>query len=266
MRSQLKIEVAKQQGRTVLQNSFVMPPFKVANITENRHSNELHLVLMSSSPGILDKDVYDVNIHVHENASLRLDTQSYQRLFPMSEGATQLMEVVVEAGASLIYIPHPTVPHKDAIFKASNQIFLAKNATLIWGEIITCGRIREGEVFQFTRFHSITSIYMDGKLLVKENLYLEPGVTDLRALGQLEGYTHQAGLIIIKPGNIIAELKETLYTMLEEQAGICFGISSTLQQGLLIRILGYKAEQLFDCLRQLAAIASSKHEKELQLS
>jgi len=90
-------------------------------------------MLMSSSPGILDRDEYRMSIEVAEGCSLNLQTQSYQRLFNMKNGALQNMEVHLKEGASFCYIPHPAVPHESSIFVARNKIFLSNNCNFTWG-------------------------------------------------------------------------------------------------------------------------------------
>ena len=57
----------------------------MANITEDKTGATLQLMLMSSSPGILDGDEYKIKIELEENCSLQLHTQSYQRLFNMKQ-------------------------------------------------------------------------------------------------------------------------------------------------------------------------------------
>ena len=53
MNAQLHIQTALRNGITYLKNCYATPPFKLANITEDKQSHELQLMLMSSSPGIL---------------------------------------------------------------------------------------------------------------------------------------------------------------------------------------------------------------------
>ncbi|MFL5809567.1 MAG: urease accessory protein UreD, partial [Flavisolibacter sp.] len=81
MISTLHIQTAARNGKTFLKNSYVSPPFKIADITESRACNDLRLVVMSSSPGILDGDQYQLSVELSEYSSLSLETQSYQRLF-----------------------------------------------------------------------------------------------------------------------------------------------------------------------------------------
>ena len=58
----------------------------------------------------------------------------------MKGSASQKMKVAIQKNGFLRYIPHPMVPHKESNYKAENTIYLEENATLIWGEILTCGR------------------------------------------------------------------------------------------------------------------------------
>ena len=128
MIAKLNIRTAVRNGITYLDQTYFTPPFKVANITEDKQAPTLHLMLMNSSPGILDGDDYSIKIELSENSSLQVHTQSYQRLFNMKEGASQLQEVYLEKNSSLVYLPHPAVPHEKAVFKSVNKIYLSNDA------------------------------------------------------------------------------------------------------------------------------------------
>lgn len=254
MKAHVHIHTAERNGITCLHQSYCTPPFKVANITEDKKAGPLHLMLMSSSPGILDGDDYQLKIHVDEGCYLQLHSQSYQRLFNMKKGASQCMEVEVQKDASFVYIPHPTVPHEQAVFTARNKIYLQHNSRLIWGEILTCGRKLNGEQFCFAKYHSITDIYYNHRLMIKENLLVQPALVNVHGIGQWEEHSHQAGLIIWDSAEVINSVYDNLYNYLQQQNHITSGISAVAQGGLIIRILGYRAEQLFNCLHALAAL------------
>jgi urease accessory protein len=258
--SHLHIQAAERDGVTYLKQSYFTPPFKVANITEDKQAGPLHLMLMSSSPGILDGDDYQLKISIEENAHLRLHTQSYQRLFNMKQGASQKQEVYLKKNASLIYIPHPAVPHRQSIFTTCNKIYLEENNRLIWGELLTCGRKLNGEHFDFIKYHSITDIYIRGRLVIKENWLIQPGITNVQAIGQWEGYTHQASLIMFNRQENIPSQYDAINHFLTQQQEITFGISTLPHNGLIVRILGYKAEQLFNCQNQIATLTTQNQE------
>ncbi|MEO6328954.1 MAG: urease accessory protein UreD [Ginsengibacter sp.] len=252
MTAELDIQAALRNNITFLEKAYCTTPFKIANITENKKDNTLRLMLMSSSPGILDGDVYNIKIHVAKHCSLHLQTQSYQRLFNMKVGASQNMEVHLEEGASFWFIPHPSVPHESSIFAAKNKILLSDNCDLIWGEVLTCGRKLSGEVFLLSKYHNVTEIFLNNKLIIKENLLVQPSVVNVNLIGQLESYTHQATLIYLNEKASIKILIKEITAFLSIQNEIIFGITAAPVNGLIIRLLGYKAEQLFDCLKTIS--------------
>lgn len=255
MKANLHIQTALRHGVTYLEQSYFTPPFKVANITEDKKAGPLHLMLMCSSPGILEGDDYHTKINVAADCHLQLHTQSYQRLFPMKQGAKQVTEICLQKGATYVYIPHPVVPHKQAVFTALNKIYLQGNNRLIWGDLLTCGRKLNGERFEFVKYHSITDVYMQGKLIIKENLLVQPGLVNLHAIGQWEGFSHQASLIILDTPETISRLYEPVNTWLQQQPGIASGISMPTDAAIIIRILGNKAEPLYQCLTSIANLA-----------
>ena len=254
MNADLHINTFLRNGITCLGDAYVNSPFKLMNITEDKTLNQLHLMVMSSSPGVLDNDAYDIKIKVVDEGVVQLHTQSYQRLFNMQNGATQNMEVTVGKGSSFVFLPHPSVPHEQSIFKSKNMFYLQDDSSLIWGEILTCGRKLNGEVFQFSTYHSTTDIYLNGQLIIKENLFMQPALVDPTLLGQMEGYTHQASMIIIKDKSAVDANKETIYNYLSLLENVSFGVSVTPANGLIVRVLGYKAEQLHNCLKHISTI------------
>ncbi len=253
----LHIKTKLKQHKTVLENVYCTTPFKVANITENKKLKELQLMLMSSSPGILDGDAYQLKIELGAGSHLHLHTQSYQRLFNMKQTATQSLEVKLAELSSFCYLPHPSVPHKSSDFTAINKIYLAANCRLIFGEILTCGRKLNGEVFSFSKYHNITEVFINNKLIIKENLLIQPATINLKAIGQLEGFTHQASLIFISENCDLNEAGTLIDNLLAEEKDMIYGITETPVSGLLVRLLGQKAEQLHDCLKAMAAILTA---------
>lgn len=252
MIANLHIQTALANALTYLKKCYCTTPFKVANITEDKKNPTLRLMLMSSSPGILDGDEYQLKIALEENCSLQLHTQSYQRLFNMKLQATQQMEVSLAKGAAFCYIPHPAVPHEQSNFTARNKIFLVDNCSLIFGEILTCGRKLNGEVFLFSKHHTITEIFINNQLIIKENLLMQPATIDLNAIGQLQGYTHQASLIYLDEKADVKLLMAGVKELISFQKDISMGITAAPANGIIIRLLGQKAEQLFDCLKMIA--------------
>jgi urease accessory protein len=258
MISKLHIVAACKNNKTYLKNSFCTSPFKIGNITEDKTKSLMRLMLTSSSPGVLDNDDYKIRIDIEEGAELQVTTQGYQRVFTMQNEARQTMNINIANNASFCYLPHPTVPHKNSSYKSTNNIHLKDNHNLIWSEIITCGRKLSNEAFTFTRYHNTTNIYLHGKLVVKENLLIEPGKTNVAAIGQLENYTHQSSLLYLNNNADCSHLMQNCAEILSAIEGVEYGISELPVPGFTIRTLGHKGEQLFEIQNTLALIIAGE--------
>ncbi|WP_295120563.1 urease accessory protein UreD [uncultured Chitinophaga sp.] len=254
MINELKIVTGLRNNRTYLKDSFFTRPFKLADVGLDRHDPALYLTLMSSSPGILDGDVYDIRIHLEAGTRLEMQTQSYQRIFQMEQEAQQQMQVVLEDGAMLSYIPHPVVPHKNSVFKAHNKISIGNNCRLMWGEIVTCGRKLSGEVFEFKLLKNLTEIYMAGKLVLKDNQLMMPAVIPPGTMGQLEGFTHQATFIFMDTHADAPLFEDNIRAIMAAEENIAFGITRAAGPAVVLRVLGHGGEQLYDCLQNLAGL------------
>lgn len=61
-----------------------------------------------------------------------------------------------------------------------------------------------GEIFKFTYFQNMTEIYFRDKLILKDQIILEPQLIPVNTVTQLEQYTHQATLVYINTGLSLA--------------------------------------------------------------
>lgn len=252
MINRLNIISGYKDGRSYLKDAFFTRPFRLANIGEDKTDPALYLMVQNSSPGILDKDHYAINIQMESKSKLLLDSQSYQRLFNMKEGAKQDMNVSLSEYSAFSYVQHPIVPHELSIFRAHNVIRMEDNCSLTLGEIITCGRKHSGEEFKYSRFQNLTEIYLKNKLILKDNVLLQPQLTDVHTLGQMEGYTHQGTLIYINTG--LQEIKPVIENALADlisEEDIAFGVSQPFQDCMIVRVLGNGGEQMFNAFRRI---------------
>ena len=199
MESAIKVNVAKEDRYSVLKESFHNAPYKLTHYGAPRAQPHLEMIIMSASPGIMDGDHLSIDISMLPETQLKLFTQSFNKLHPMKNGATQTTTAHVSDQAVFHYIPHPVTPFKDSIFKATNEIHLAGDAVLIWGDIIGAGRIHMKEAFLFESLHTKTTIFRDGKLVILDNQFLSPAQQPLQKILFFVGYTHQATFIFSAP-------------------------------------------------------------------
>ncbi|MEO7961878.1 MAG: urease accessory protein UreD [Ginsengibacter sp.] len=249
----LDIVAGFKNNKTFLQTAFCQQPFQLRNITEDKSDSWLRLMITSSSPGVLDNDHYKMRFLVEQEAKVSVSTQGYQRIFTMTNNASQQLAIEVMNGGSFTFLPHPVVPHASSSFSSANIIYLQQQHHLIWSDIITCGRKLSGEQFRFTRLHTVTSIYIEDKMVVRDNIFMEPAAFDIQGLGHLEGYTHQATFIFLDDVANMNDVSDQCYEILTGVEEIDFGLSLLQVNGLVIRILGNRAEQLFELNKTLAA-------------
>ena len=259
----LYIKTGFKEGKSYLLDSYVSVPFRITNVGQVKDDDCLYMMLGSSSPGLLDSDNHDIEINIEENSRFQLQTQSYQRLYNMKEGSSQITKVRLAPNSFFCYVPHPVVPQESSIFRNRTVINLNKNCELIQSEIITCGRKNSeyiypgkkisGEKFRFTYFQNVTEIYFNGLLILKDKIILEPKVRLTNTVVQLEEYTHQATFIYIntKSSHGVCELIENVLEIIKNEDNISFGISEMAANGFVLRVLGNGGEQLFNCFQQI---------------
>ena len=259
----LYIKTGFKEGKSYLMDSYVSVPFRITNIGQIKEDDCLYMMLGSSSPGLLDTDNHEIDINVEENSRFQLQTQSYQRLYNMKKGSSQITKVKLAPNSAFCYVPHPVVPQENSIFRNHTIIHLEKNCELILSEIITCGRKNSefispdreifGEIFKFTYFQNVTEICFNDLLILKDKIILEPQVVPVDTVIQLEGYTHQATFIYLNTGNssVAYELIAEILKIMEYEENISFGVSEMAANGFVLRVLGNGGEQLFNCFQQI---------------
>ena len=259
----LYIKTGFKEGKSILMDSYVSVPFRITNVGQIKEDDCLYMMLGSSSPGLLDTDNHEIDINMEENSRFQLQTQSYQRLYNMKKGSSQITKVKLAPNSAFCYVPHPVVPQENSIFRNHTIIHLEKNCELILSEIITCGRKNSefispdreifGEIFKFTYFQNVTEIYFNDLLILKDKIILEPQIVPVDTVIQLEGYTHQATFIYLNTGNssVAYELIAEILKIMEYEENISFGISKMATNGFVLRVLGNGGEQLFNCFQQV---------------
>ena len=268
----LYIKTGFKEGKSYLMDSYVSVPFRITNVGQVKDDGCLYMMLGSSSPGLLDSDNHEIDINIEENSQFQLQTQSYQRLYNMKKGSSQITKVRLAPNSVFCYVPHPVVPQESSIFRNHTAIYLDKNCELILSEIITCGRKDSeyiypgkeisGEIFKFTSFQNVTEIYFNDLLVLKDKIRLEPHICPVNTVIQLEEYTHQATFIYINTNNnqSVCDLIEKTIEIIKDEENISFGISEMAANGFVLRVLGNGGEQLFNCFQQIKDSLWNKNE------
>lgn len=188
--SRLYICAENKNGRTVITDSFFSSPIKIAK--PFYYADHTEIMMMTASAGMLDGDIYEIEIVVKENASLKFTGQSFTKIFKSGAkgGAAQRVKITVENGGRLLYFPQPVIPFAESVFDGRTEIFLGNEASFVMQDIFSCGRTAMNEYFAFKSYRSRTAVHIDGRLAFLDNVKLVPNEADLSGIGFFEGHTH----------------------------------------------------------------------------
>lgn len=248
----INLSCKRENGRTRLENSFADIPYKLMHYGNKnlQQQDHLEMMIMCSSPGVMDNDSLAVKIHCKENTAMKLFTQSYNKLHPMIKGARQSTQVKTEPRSLLYYIPQPMVPFKNSLFHASAEIKMTETSHLIWGDIISGGRIHSGERFEFTKIHNQTKLYINNELIFYDNQLLEPLKQSVEGVLFFEGHSHQGTLLLISPA--ASMFKNELDAILKEQfIDMQYGFTQCHENAIVIKMLGNSGETLHSWMSNL---------------
>ncbi len=159
--------------------------------------------IISNSGGILQGDRYTMEFVVEPHACAHITTQAATKIHEMDANyAAQTQEIRLEEGAYLEFLPDMVIPFRHARFHTSTRIKIAPSATLLYSEILTCGRqyYREGEVFQFDVFSStVRAERLDDTELFVEKFVIEPQRAAVPRLGIMGEFTVFGNVILLTP-------------------------------------------------------------------
>ncbi|MEN9598442.1 MAG: hypothetical protein RL596_753 [Bacteroidota bacterium] len=256
IQTKISISCVREGEKTLLKNSAFDIPYKVVHYGAKSLTKHLEIMMMCYSPGVMDGDDLSVEVSCKAGAEMKLFTQSFNKLHPMKSGAKQTFIAHIEKGALFQFLPCPTIPFKDSIFKAENTIHVAESGHLIWGDIISGGRIHSGESFLFTKFHNITKVFLAEKILLVDNQLLVPKNQPLDNIVFFEKFTHQATLIIVSSYAVAlkAELDEILVAKVTDMQ---YGFTQCNKNTIMLRALGFSGDALHQWLEKIGDLCFS---------
>ncbi|WP_066568277.1 urease accessory protein UreD [Snodgrassella sp. CFCC 13594] len=267
MHSELRLSTKQAQSdHTVLDDCYCTPPIKILTLPHTQTSGwpgTLAAMQMSSSPGLLAGDTIDVQIRLAAHTRLNLFTQAFTRVQAMSAAnaeARQHTTIELAHGSHLSYLPHPLVLHADGALTQTTEINLADDCVLILGEIMACGRVLNGERWRFRYLSSHLAIRHHHRLVLSDNIQWHPQTQDLAVIGQMEDYSHQAGLYYVHTGISESAMRarvDALYQALSAQwpvadAQCLWGVSLANASTLCVRALAHQAQVLQSLLNEAA--------------
>ena len=188
----------------------------------------------------MEGEKYKNVITLKKGARSIITTQASTKVYkcPNSIKTEQETLIKLEEDSVLEYITDTVILYKDAMYKQVNDIYMDGSSTFIYTDGITSGWCPQGEDFQYSSVQLITKVYVDNKIVLLDNLLVNPRENDVTKLGYFEGYKNFGTLLVINK-NITTDIIEELRTKIKKLSlPIDFGISELEVNGFALRILG----------------------------
>ncbi|WP_160647950.1 urease accessory protein UreD [Chengkuizengella marina] len=240
-----------RNGRTTLVDRFHQTPLKISKTHVLENTKQLYICVMDCSPGMLDGDEYDIQMDLGEQTEVYLTNQAYTKIHPSQGNEVKLNQrFELKKGALLEFFPEPTVPFAYSRFHGESTFHLEEDSSLVTSEILTPGRIHLGERFDYESFTNTMKVYRKNKLIAWDRFHLNPSKHQFETWGAFENYTHM-GTFWIFSKYVSEHLLQLIRDSLSESPNILAGASFTCEQGICVRMLGYKAWELQQCNHNL---------------
>ncbi|MGE4354487.1 MAG: urease accessory protein UreD [Oscillospiraceae bacterium] len=238
MESKCCLSAGVRYGRTVLSDCYCSAPFKVMRPFYD--GAQTKVIIMTASAGILAGDHYDLRFAIGPGADVVITGQGYTKVFRTDEDSCrQEIAFSVAEGGALRYLPHPVIPFAGSDFSGAARADLVRDCVFVYSDIVSCGRVFSGELFQMKRYRSRLQVYLDGELVFLDNCLLTPASMDYRSIGFFDTYSHMGTLYLYTPRKrqpLLERIRDLPF------AGR-FG-ATCAKEGILIRALADSGEEI----------------------
>ena len=245
--------------KTVITKQFSQVPLQIqrAVYPENSLPGMAYLYIISPSGGILQGDRYKTDIMLKNNAVSHITTQGATRIYSMnSNSATQMVNITLDENCYLEYIPDQIIPYQNSRYYQKVNLNIHDNATLIYSEVLTPGRIAMNESFDYDICYLRTYCKnQNNRFRCLENMKIEPKKYDMKIKGVLGKYNIVGTVYILTKKEKIEKLEEVINEKIEKSELITYGTSILPNEsGIIVKILGNNTEDIFEKVYDIVKI------------
>jgi urease accessory protein len=152
------------------------------------------IFLANPTAGILAGDEQTIEVDLGPGCQAHICTQAATKVFsmpdPAESGARQTVNLTLQEGAYLEYLPDPMIPFRNARFSQETLITMAPGAILILSDTLSPGRVEMGESFAFDQWCSrLTVATPSGEPLYREAFSLAPRKVSPLGVGVMGRFT-----------------------------------------------------------------------------
>ncbi len=241
---------------TQLISAQTQAPLKVQRTFYPEGPEVCHATILHTAGGMVGGDRLSVDIQAQAKTKVLLTTAAASKIYgsygqsqvyPQGQLAQQQIQIQLEAGAYLEWLPQETIVFDGAIYHQDLRIDLAPTACWLGWEITRFGRTARKERFMNGEWRSQTEVWQQGRPLWIDRQVLNGGTALLNSPHGLAGQPVVASLIWLgQPADqtLIDQARHLwLASPRQGEAGV-----TSLESGLLCRYRGpssHEAQQWF---------------------
>lgn len=213
----------------------------------------LEAVIVNSGGGVAGGDRVRLTASADAGAHLTVSTATAERIYRSLGPATTIdVRLTAAAGATLAWLPQPTILFSGARLERRFEVDIATDARLILAETFVFGRVASGEVMGDGAIHDRWRIRRNGRLAFAETTRLDGDLTALLDRAAVAGSARATALIVIAAADA-EDLREPLRDAL---SGCRADHGVSAWNGLLVvRALASGLEAVHDVTRRAVETA-----------
>jgi urease accessory protein len=162
----------------------------------------LQAVIVNTAGGTAGGDRYDIACHAGVGADLTVSTAAAEKIYrSIGADAEVSIELNVEAGGALAWLPQETIFFDDARLSRRIEVTLAEDASVLMAEAIVFGRSAMGEAVRTGSFIDRWRVQRGGKLVFAETVRLDGKIAARLAEPAVAGGSIALATVLIAPAN-----------------------------------------------------------------
>ncbi|MBK1987952.1 urease accessory protein UreD [Sphaerospermopsis aphanizomenoides BCCUSP55] len=162
----LNLVYAKRQDSTQLIYNHNQAPLKIQRPFYPEGKEICHSIILHTAGGVVGGDKLTSQIHLQPHSQVLITTAAANKIY-RSNGlqARQNINIQINAGAYLEYLPQETIIFNGAVYRQDVRIELDEKASFLGWEITRLGRTARGEKFVQGEMRSHTEIWRNNQPL-----------------------------------------------------------------------------------------------------
>ncbi|MBY9077693.1 urease accessory protein UreD [Paenibacillus sp. HN-1] len=251
----LRASFSLRGGKTEAIERYHTAPVKIAKLF--RFPDELGVIVMDSSPGMLGNDRYVMEWEAGQDTRVVLTNQSFTKVHPCEYGqkASMLQRFRLGSGSCIEVMMEPVMLYRDAAYENDTVVELQKGSVWMQGEVLCPGRILRGESFVYRRLDNRLRVYSEGRLIFHQRQVVLPEQQAIEATGSWEDFSHTGTFYVFSDG-VTPKLLEDVRQALQKAPSrlgteILSCASLTYTQGLVVTGYSKSAWILQELLKEV---------------